>query len=138
MQANAMSDRGNRTWLGRGLLASVVAVVMLGASASGAWAVGPTAYVTRYYWGTVTPIELATDTAGTPIPVGNNPEGIAITPDGKTAYVTIKGDGTVTPIDVATEMPGTPIPVGNRPSEIAITPDGSTAYVTNQDDDTVT
>jgi DNA-binding beta-propeller fold protein YncE len=29
----------------------------------------------------------ATDTAGTPITVGSEPVGIAITPDGKTAYV---------------------------------------------------
>ena len=35
-----------------------------------------------------TPINLATNTPGTAIPVGKGPFGVAITPDGRTAYVT--------------------------------------------------
>ena len=35
----------------------------------------------------MTPITIATDTAGKPITVGKDPDGIAITPDGKTVYV---------------------------------------------------
>ena len=35
---------------------------------------------------TVTPIDTATNTAGTPIPVGMEPSFIAITPNGATAY----------------------------------------------------
>ena len=35
----------------------------------------------------MTPINTATNTAGTPITVGSRPGAIAITPDGKTAYV---------------------------------------------------
>src|ERR1700723_394936 len=38
--------------------------------------------------GAVTPIRVATGTAGPVIPIGNYPGLIAITPDGKTAYVT--------------------------------------------------
>ena len=87
---------------------------------------------------TVTPIDTATGTAGTPITVGSAPYAIAITPDGATAYVTNTGNGTVTPIATATNTAGTPIPVGARPFGIAITPDGATAYVTNNSDDTVT
>ena len=79
----------------------------------------------------MTPIDTATNTPGTAIPVGSDPFGIAITPDGKTAYVTNDGSDTVTPIDTATNTPGTPIPVGSIPDGIAITPDGKTAYVTN-------
>ena len=49
---------------------------------------GTTAYVTNFGDGTVTPIDTATNTAGTPIAAGAHPYGIAITPNGATAYVT--------------------------------------------------
>jgi DNA-binding beta-propeller fold protein YncE len=110
-----------------------------GASGSGPGGPSPaTAYVVSNGDGTVTPINLATGTPGTPIHVGNKPTTIAITLDGKTAYVTNSSDGTVTPINLATGTPGTPIHVGNKPTAIAITPDGATAYVVNNDDGTVT
>jgi YVTN family beta-propeller protein len=83
---------------------------------------GKTAYVTNYGDGTVTPITVATNTAGTPITVGSNPLGVAVTPDGKTAYVTNGGDGTVTPITVATNTAGTPITVGSYPLGVAVAP----------------
>ena len=50
-------------------------------------AITPTVYVTNFNDNTVTPIGTATNTPGTPIPVGQEPLGVAITPDGKTAYV---------------------------------------------------
>jgi YVTN family beta-propeller protein len=92
-----------------------------------------TVYVANTGDGTVTPIDTATNTAGTPIPAGTAPWGIAITPDGKTAYVTNNTSpvGSVTPIDLATNTAGTPIPIGRDPRGIAITPDGTTAYVTS-------
>ena len=99
---------------------------------------GATAYVANSQDDTVTPIDVATNTAGTPIPVGDRPRGVAATPDGTTVYVTNEGDGTVTPIDVATNTAGTPIPVGDRPRGVAATPDGTTVYVTNEGDGTVT
>jgi YVTN family beta-propeller protein len=80
---------------------------------------------------TVTPVNLVTGTAGSAITVGNNPDGIAITPDGSTAYVTNSGGNTVTPINVSTDAPGAPITVGTTPDAIAITPNGSTAYAAN-------
>ena len=52
-------------------------------------------YVSNYLDGTVTPINTATNTAGTPIPVGANPYGIAMTPDGTTVYVANNGGNTV-------------------------------------------
>jgi DNA-binding beta-propeller fold protein YncE len=90
----------------------------------------------------VTPIDLATNTLGTPIPfpVGTQLVAIAITPDGKTGYVAnaLIGNfsvndifGYVTPLDLATNTLGTPIPFppGTAATAIAITPDGKTAYV---------
>ena len=45
---------------------------------------GQTAYVVNETSGTVTPIRIATNTAGKPIKVGNGAFAIAITPDGRT------------------------------------------------------
>ncbi len=93
--------------------------------------------------GAVTPINTATNTAGTPIPVGTNPGSIAITPNGLTAYVASFGcvppppgvpprvnpclgpadDNIVTPINLVTNTPGATITVGLVPTGIAITPD---------------
>ena len=111
-------------------LAMVTGTVMLPVSpafAQGAPS-GLMAYVTETL-GVVTPVNIATGTAGTPITVGPMPTAIAITPDGKTAYVANDGSNTVTPITIATGTAGTPITVGLAPEGIAITPDGTTAYV---------
>jgi YVTN family beta-propeller protein len=97
-----------------------------------------TAYVANFSSNSVTPIDTATNTAETPIAVGTNPFGIAITPDGATAYVTNNGSSSVTPIDTATNTAETPIAVGSDPVAIAITPDGATAYVTNFNSNSVT
>ncbi len=96
------------------------------------------AYVANSGDNTVTPISTATNTAGTPIPVGANPQAIAVTPDGATVYVANSGDNTVTPISTATNTAGTPVPVGANPQGIAVTPDGATAYVTNFQGGTMT
>jgi YVTN family beta-propeller protein len=69
---------------------------------------------------------------GSPITVGANPVGIAITPNGSRAYVTNNGGGTVSVINTQTNaVVGSPIAVGTSPRGIAITPDGSRAYVAN-------
>jgi hypothetical protein len=94
--------------------------------------VRPTLYIYGYNYagsdqgGTVTPINTATGTPGTPIHVWRGHLGdlsvaqIAITPDGKTAYVTT-GSG-VTPINTATNTPGTPIHVPGAMYQLTITP----------------
>lgn len=70
----------------------------------------------------MTPITVATNTPGTPIPdAGKGGFAIAITPDGKAAYVANDGSSTVTPIDLATNTAGTPVRVGSGPFGIAIT-----------------
>jgi YVTN family beta-propeller protein len=69
---------------------------------------------------------------GPPIEVGQDPQGIAITPDGRFAYVTSQGDGAVSVIDTQTrQVVGEPIKVGTTPKGISITPDGRFAYVAN-------
>ena len=65
------------------------------------------------------------------IPVGRDPDHIAITPDGKTAYVANYVSKTVTAIATATNTVSAVIPAGYNPTAIAITPDGKTVYVVN-------
>jgi len=100
--------------------------------------VPPSVYTANFGDGDITPINTATDTAGSPIAVGGYPIAIAISPGGSTTWTADYGDGTVSPVDTATGVAGAPITVGAYPDAIAITPDGSTAYVANDGDGTVT
>jgi DNA-binding beta-propeller fold protein YncE len=76
---------------------------------------GKTAYVNDNGQPSVTPINIATQTAGTPIP-GGSCDFITITPDGKTVYSAScaadeNGTLSVTPISTATSKGGSPIQV---------------------------
>ena len=67
--------------------------------------VGGTAFVTNFYGASVTPVALGSGVAGTPIPVGGNPEGIAEA-SGRLFVANYSGDGfgdgsTVSVIDAA-------------------------------------
>jgi len=80
-------------------------------------------------------IDTSTNTViGSPITVGNNPSGVAATPDGSKVYVanSNSNDDSVSVIDVATNMViGSPIMVGADPQGVAVTPDGRAVYVAN-------
>ena len=141
MPSNRAGQRGPR---GVALAASgmvvfgLVAPSLGTAPAAGAATAAPTAYVADNLSNAVTPIDTATNTPGTAIPVETRPTGTAITPDGATLYVADFDTNSVIPIDTATNTPGTPIPVGIHPELIAITPDGTTAYVVNNGSNSVT
>jgi YVTN family beta-propeller protein len=72
------------------------------------------AYITNADSGTVSVINTATNTVvGSPITVGNLPQGVAVTPDGSKVYVANSNDGTVSVIATATNtVVGSPITVG--------------------------
>ena len=114
-----------------GLLAAVVAVVPDRVARASAHATGVhlVALVANSNSNTVTPINVATDTPGSPIRVGSHPDAIAAAPDGKTVYVANSGSNSVTPIDLATKTPDAAIHICGGPNAIAITPDGTAAYV---------
>jgi YVTN family beta-propeller protein len=102
----------------------------------------PLAYVTNQVEATVSVIDPANNTLVATIPVGDNPNGVAITPDGTRAYVTNLGTvnelaTTVSVIDTANNTVVATIPAGKLPFGVAITPDGTHAYVTNTIDSTV-
>jgi YVTN family beta-propeller protein len=119
-----------------GLAGALVGVVPDGVSAAAGRArCRATAFVTNQGNGTVSTIDVKTRTKHpTDIKVGEQPSGVAFTPDGKTAFVTNNGSGTVSTIDVKTRTKDpTDIPVGSFPKGLAVTPDGRTAFVTNAD-----
>ncbi len=99
---------------------------------------GATAYVVNsgagVQTGSVTPINLSTNTAGPAIQghLPPNEAAIAISPNGATAYVVGSngiGGGLISTIDTATETVGPEFGVGDDLQAIAITPNGATAYV---------
>ncbi len=72
------------------------------------------AYITNYGSNTVSVIDTATNTVTATIPVGIDPYGVAVTPDGSKVYVANVGSNTVSVIDTATNTVTATIPVGSR------------------------
>jgi len=66
------------------------------------------------------------------IEVGEEPEGVMSSPDGKKLYVTSEVANMVHVIDTATNEVKANIVVGNRPRRFAATQDGSEVWVTNE------
>jgi YVTN family beta-propeller protein/autotransporter-associated beta strand protein len=111
-----------------GIVSSIAAGRSYGVAVSGDQSV---VYVSSYTNGTVTPINTATNTAGTPIVTGGS-YGLAITPDGKFVYVANGTSNTVSIINTATNTVTTTFTGFNNATAVVVTPDGKTAYVTNQ------
>ena len=87
--------------------------------------------------GTVSQINTATSqVVGSPITVGTNPSGIAVSPDGKSVWVA-NGGNTVSQINTATSQVVATITVGSGAVGVAVSPDGSSVWVTNANDGTV-
>lgn len=83
-----------------------------------------------------TPILVGADLNGlngpNEIPVGQEPQAIAITPDGLHAYVTNFADGTVSILNLTSDtVEGDPIQVGDGPDGVAVSPDGMKVVVVN-------
>jgi YVTN family beta-propeller protein len=74
--------------------------------------------------GTATNTEIAT------VQVGQEPSGIAVTPDGAFVYVVNRTSQTISVIDTQTNTVVATLAMSEVPSEIVINPNGSFAYVT--------
>jgi YVTN family beta-propeller protein len=78
------------------------------------------------------------DRVAATLAVGEGPQHVAISPDGRYAYVTNSRDDTVTVLNLFRfVVEGSPVAVGNNPFDVAVTTDGSRLYVSNRDDDTI-
>jgi YVTN family beta-propeller protein len=103
----------------------------------GVWAQAPQAYITNLNDNTVSVIDTATNTVTATVPVGNFPNGVAVTPDGARVYVANVLDDTVSVIDTATNTVTATVTVGMFPWGVAVTPDGAHVYVANLNENTV-
>ena len=88
-------------------------------------------YVTNSGSNTVSVIETLTDTVAGTIPVGGNPTGVAVSPDGTRVYVANKASNTVSVIDAEGKVVVATVPVGTNPVGVAVNSTGTRLYVTN-------
>jgi len=89
------------------------------------------AVVTNFAGDSVTPVDLATMRTGPAIPVGSEPEAVAIAPHGAggepgpAAVVADYGDDTLTPVGITPGTAGAPLTVPVAPTGLAVAPDGT-------------
>lgn len=75
-------------------------------------------------------LDIPTGAVGPTLPVGNDPSGIAVSPDGRRAYVANYKSGDVSVIELSPlQVLSPPIAVSKQPEFVAFTPDGSYALV---------
>jgi YVTN family beta-propeller protein len=97
----------------------------------------PTAYVSNYSDGTVTPVDTDTHTAGPAITVGSGPDGVVVLPDNTEAYVANNNTNDVSVISTVDNSVVTTVPVGPVAADVVATPDSQTVWVSNYGDGTV-
>ncbi len=86
----------------------------------------------------IAPAQAYPDRQAAAVKVGDTPQQVFVSPNGRYAYVTNSGADTVSVIDLFRfTVVGDPISVGNSPFGAITNRDGSTLYVTNQNDATV-
>jgi YVTN family beta-propeller protein len=100
----------------------------------GVWSQGPAAqsfvYVTNFKSNTISVFNASSNSLVATIPVGNNPVGVVLLPNGAFAFVANQTfPGTVSVIDTQSNSVTSSIPVGPFPTGIAITPNGRFVYV---------
>jgi len=69
--------------------------------------------------------------------VGDEPQGVAVTPNGEFVYVTNFKDDTVSVISTSDNMVVDTVIVGDGPIGVAVRPNGELVYVVNSREDTV-
>ncbi len=91
------------------------------------------AYITNYNSNTVSVIDTANKTVIVTVDVGNNPSGIAVSPDGTRVYLANQGAiGTVSIIDTINNTVTATVNVGNSPWGVAVNSAGTKVYVAHQ------
>lgn len=79
----------------------------------------------------------AANIGGKSVQVGDHPDDVLFSRDGKTLYASVRGTSRVAVIDVATQTQRASIPVGSHPAALALSSDGDKLYVAESDDDAV-
>jgi gliding motility-associated-like protein len=95
------------------------------------------AYITNLNDNTVSVINTTTYKIVSTIPVGKQPEGVAISKDGQTVYVTNFGSNNISVISASSNTVTSTINVGQGPYQVILSPDDSKLYVSNPDGNTI-
>jgi len=123
----------NCRWFGRQTLNKVLGITVLTflmlVSIAGAL---PFAYITNSESNSVSVIDATTNKVTATIPVGSNPIGVAINPNGTKVYVVNARSSDVSVIDTATNSVVATVRAGNFPQGIVVSPNGKKVYVTNR------
>jgi YVTN family beta-propeller protein len=78
--------------------------------------------------GDITPVDLSTDSAGSPVTVGTNPTQVVINPQATLAIATNSGSNSISVITLST-MAVTNVSLSASPVAVAFNPSGSVAYI---------
>ena len=87
------------------------------------------AYIVNSSANSVTPVNVATDVAGTPITVGTDPVAVAITPNALDALIVNETSNNLSEIDTSNNTVIKTVALASSPDAIAISPDGTTAWI---------
>ena len=128
------NDTSSRAVSARGFATLSVVIAIGFALAAFSAKAEPFAYVTNgsFPANSVSVIDTATNTVVATVPVGQQPVGVAVAPDGKHAYVTNENSGNVSVIDAATNTVVATVAVGSNPFGVAVAPDGKRVYVARE------
>ncbi|WP_315759978.1 YncE family protein [Sphingomonas sp. Y38-1Y] len=97
-----------------------------------------TAYVVNRGSASVTRVDLRRSTKLDDTPVGREPEGVALSPDGSRLWIADRATAEVLVFDTRTMRPMGTVPVGPAPIRVAVSPDGDHAVVANAGNGTLT
>src|SRR5450755_4763684 len=111
------------------------AMVFCLALLAGAARAAPFAYISNFGSANVSVIDIATNTVVGTVPVGAQPEGVAVNPVSPRVYVTTSSNVSV--IDTTSNTVIATVPVGVGPTGVAVNPAGTRAYATNFGSNTV-
>jgi YVTN family beta-propeller protein len=102
---------------------SVLATIAIPSSPNGIARIGDRLYVSSASAGTITEINLATNSVARTLPIGGRPQDIAPSADGSEMYVANES-GTVAVVTIATGAVAAQLPVDEGAFGLALAPDG--------------
>lgn len=97
----------------------------------------PLAYVPNQGAGTVSIVNTVDHSVLKTVPVGLNPIGVAVSPDGVKAYIANNGSNTVSVINTWSNTVAATVNVGGAPNGIVTGPQGDYVYVANENSKTI-
>lgn len=96
-----------------------------------------TAYVSTLGPNNITFLSTVTNSFAGSVPIGGQPSGLKLTPDGTRLYIACQGTNSVMVMSTASNSIIATIPVGTTPIRLAVSPNGAQVYVANEGSNSV-